>query len=73
MGVAGRKLLVTLPGGLTYELQVCRCGPGGQKMLIDCCTAGSKQQRRGAGERWQLSAYVGSILGSTLAVVVAGI
>jgi len=68
MGVAGRKLLVTLPGGLTYELQVCCCGPGGQKMLIDCCTAGSKQ-RRGAGERWQCPVvsvcrkYIGKYVG----------
>ena len=27
-------------------LQVCCCGPGGQEIWIDCCTAGAQQQRR---------------------------
>jgi len=24
--------------------QVCCCGPGGQEIAIDCCTAGTQQQ-----------------------------
>ena len=26
--------------------RVCCCGPGGQEISIDCCTAGARQQRR---------------------------
>jgi len=39
-------------------MQICCCGPGGQEISIDCCTAGAKQ-RANAGSA-MLSAYVGS-------------
>jgi len=34
--------------------QVCCCGPGGQEIAIDCCTAGAQQQLR-AVSRCQLT------------------
>jgi len=30
-------------------LRVCCCGPGGQKISIDCCTAGVQRANAGSG------------------------
>ena len=38
-------------------LQVCCCGPGGQEILIDCCSRGVRRMNAGSAT---LSAYVGS-------------
>jgi len=40
-------------------LQVCCCGPGGQEISVDCCTASAQQQRRADAGSATLSAYVG--------------
>jgi len=38
------------PTAVKPLLRVCCCGRGEQEILVDCCTAGAKQQRRAAGE-----------------------
>jgi len=43
------------PGRNMPLLQVCCCGPGGQKISIVCCTAGVRQANAGSAT---LSAYV---------------
>jgi len=41
-------------------VRVCCCGPGGQEISIDCCTAGGQQQRRPDAGSATSSADVGS-------------
>ena len=41
-------------------LQSCCCGPGGQEIPVDCCTAGAQLQRRANAGSATLSAYVDS-------------
>ena len=51
---SGIRLSVPSFAHCTLLLQVCCCGPSGQEILIDCCTAGAQQQTR-AVSRLQLT------------------
>ena len=45
-GACPSRLSVSSFGRRTPLQRVCCCGPGGQKILVDCCTAGAQEQMR---------------------------